>query len=632
MRSLTSELGSVEPNSANETTLPAITCPTRTDTNALTHERRLGLRPGQRSRACVWRRRWIVVGLLVNASCARQQATEDTPSQDAEVQAANADADIPLIDVRAALGADASPERTAEDPSSAVDSTTTRAFSDVASEPSDAGTPDGDTYAEPTESPTSDAPSTQEQPSSFVPDAGIIPDVDAGDADTLDVDASAGPSLSSLAIDGTRTALYPAFDPDQHHYSVIAEPGVSTLGVTVTAPWQWSLSVNGVALPAGERVELADVIPGSQLVFSVGTEPNSAEYVVEYLPVNFPELFVDKPHAGATDEPLYTNLDSSDCQFAVKLDDVGVPLFYREEPRQVYDFKKHPNGHYSYAVRRENRADGAHEVVLDSEFRELQRLSAVGLVNTDAHDFIMLPNGNFVFMSYEPAVRDLSGIGLSATETVIDSIFQEVTPDSQVVFQWNTWGNVQYDHSVHAYKKQDYAHGNAVTMDHDGNWLFSSRSFSQVYKIDRVTGEVVWRLGGVASDFTFVNDPFNGICGQHTPSRLENGHILIFDNSRDCLPEVLGDRPIRSRVVEYALDEEAMTAELVWSYERDGIFAQSQGSAQRLANGNTMIGWGSGSSVLATEVNPAGEVVFELTGRVRTNARLSSYRARRFAD
>ena len=70
-----------------------------------------------------------------------------------------------------------------------------------------------------------------------------------------------------------------------------------------------------------------------------------------------------------------------------------------------------------------------------------------------------------------------------------------------------------------------------------------------------------------------------------------------------------------------------MTATLVWSYERDGHYALSQGSAQRLANGNTFIGWGSVKSTLATEVDAEGRIVFDMAA-----SDFISYRAWRFAD
>lgn len=448
-----------------------------------------------------------------------------------------------------------------------------------------------------------------------------------------EVSSSSEPSvLNALQIVGAHTSLYPAFDPTRTRYSVIAEASDAVVGVIASASGAAHLTVNGLALVSGEQLDLNDVVPGSELVIDVGDGPDAAQYVVQYLPTNFPELHVANPNLGATDEPVYLNLASGDGEFIAKLDAAGVPLYYKKASTKIYDFKKHPSGVYSYSVRRSSSKDGAYQVVLDAQFQEIARLSSVGLVNTDVHDFLILNNGNYVFMAYEPATHDLSGFGLSATQKVIDSVFQEVTPEQQVVFQWNSFDHMQYDHSVYAFQHQEWAHANSIALDHDEHWLLSSRGLSQVLKIDRTTGAVIWRLGGVASDFTFVSDPYNGFCGQHTASRLDNGHVLVFDNSKDCLPEVRGDRPQRSRILEYALDEVGMTAELVWSYEREGFVASSQGSAQRLSNGNTMIGWGNGPAAIATEVTASGDVVYELTAQARNGSDVSCYRARKFPD
>lgn len=89
-----------------------------------------------------------------------------------------------------------------------------------------------------------------------------------------------------------------------------------------------------------------------------------------------------------------------------------------------------------------------------------------------------------------------------------------------------------------------------------------------------------------------------------------------------------------TRIVEYALDENTLTATLVWSYSHEGVFSRAMGSAQRLSNGNTLIGWGwtSSSHVMATEVDPEGNPVFELVASNADGSRPLSYRAKLFAD
>jgi hypothetical protein len=119
-------------------------------------------------------------------------------------------------------------------------------------------------------------------------------------------------------------------------------------------------------------------------------------------------------------------------------------------------------------------------------------------------------------------------------------------------------------------------------------------------------GSIVWRLGGVDSDFQFVNDPLGGFSLQHGMRELPNGNILLFDNG-------VGHQPPQSRTVEYQLDLNAMAATLVWQYDAEPHqFGSFMGFTQRLENGNTLITYG--AHPLIREVNPDGEVVWELQG------------------
>jgi hypothetical protein len=151
----------------------------------------------------------------------------------------------------------------------------------------------------------------------------------------------------------------------------------------------------------------------------------------------------------------------------------------------------------------------------------------------------------------------------------------------------------------------DYVHGNAIELDADGSLLVSSRHLDEITKISRATGEILWRLGGVNNEFTFTNDPGH-FSQQHSIRRLANGHLLLYDNGNYHVPAL-------SRAVEYAVDEVAKTATAVWEYRNSpDVYGGAMGSVERLANGNTVIGWGSTSPAL-TEVTSSGAEVFELT-------------------
>jgi hypothetical protein len=210
--------------------------------------------------------------------------------------------------------------------------------------------------------------------------------------------------------------------------------------------------------------------------------------------------------------------------------------------------------------------------------------------------------------------------------TVIGLIIQELDAAKNVVFQWRSWDHYQITDMVETPNQSltapfiDYVHGNAIEADADGNLLVSSRHLNEVTKIDRQTGDIIWRLGLNAknNEFTFVNDP-RGFSHQHDVRRLPNGHITLFDNGNELVPEY-------SRAVEYQLDETNMIATQVWEYRHaPDIFGNALGSARRLAGGGTIIGWGHTSpDPKVTEVHADGSLALEL-GFNSTTA--TSYRA-----
>lgn len=437
--------------------------------------------------------------------------------------------------------------------------------------------------------------------------------------------------LDSLVVTGVQVPLKPVFAPTRQRYSVQAEPTAVPLVVTAIADPSLQIEIAGTPTESGEPLTLDDVDPDSEFsVIVSNAEGDAASYTVLYLPADFPNFQVRAYEPGASKDPIYLSTRNEDAYFAVKLSNDGVPLFYRRTDQPNFDFKKFPTGEVSYAEFAPNSTLAEH-IVLDDTFTEVDRVTTVDLADTDEHEFVIQPNGNYIVLAYEPVVRDLTEFGRSATDNIMDGMLQELSPDHEVLFQWNTWDHMSFGDSTYLERDpRDYSHLNSVFVDDDGNWIVSSRGQAQVFKIDRDTGEVLWRLGGATNDFTFVNDPFGGLCGQHTASLTKEGHLLLFDNGQYCYPEV-PERGELTRIVEYELDEDAMTAELVWSYSREGAYCVSQGSAERLDNGNTFIGWGIGTNLLATEVTPDGQIVYELSATALSGG-VHSYRAWRFPD
>ncbi len=271
----------------------------------------------------------------------------------------------------------------------------------------------------------------------------------------------------------------------------------------------------------------------------------------------------------------------------VIIDDNAQPLFYRRLPSTAYDFKRQPNGLLTYY-------SGTKFYGLDSSYAVVDSFMMGNGYGTDVHDLQLLPNGHALLMAYNNQFVNMDSIvpGGQPHALVAGLIVQEIDQAKNVVFQWRSWDCYQITDADPCLidlrgSYVDYVHGNAVELDTDGNLLISARAMNEITKINRATGDFIWRLGLKASnnEFTFPNDT-RGWSAQHDIRRLPNGHITLFDNG-NCLS------PIYSRALEYQLDEVHKVATLVWQYGTNPTtYTGFMGNVQRHADGGTTIGWG----------------------------------------
>ncbi len=347
------------------------------------------------------------------------------------------------------------------------------------------------------------------------------------------------------------------------------------------------------------------------------------------LPANFPEITVTVPADGVGEGYVFLSnftVDWSDRgvsksqPFLLILDNEGEPVFFRNmtQGRPALDFKKQPNGLLTYGEW------GGIFYAMDSSYNIVKTYQAGNGYPTDIHDLQVLPNEHALLMIYDTQKVDMRAYGGRQNAMVTGLVIQELDIDGQVVFQWRSWDHFAFTESTADLTRAtiDLVHGNAVELDHDGNLLISSRALDEITKIDRQSGEIIWRLGGKANEFTFVGDP-EPFFAQHDIRRLDNGHVTIFDNRS-------GPGSAYARAVEYELDEVNKIATLVWEY-RNSSMSPAMGNTQRLPNGNTMIGWGSVYPSL-TEVKPDGEIALEMSfvPYAEPNLLRNSYRAFRF--
>jgi hypothetical protein len=321
--------------------------------------------------------------------------------------------------------------------------------------------------------------------------------------------------------------------------------------------------------------------------------------------------------------PTYVKLDQP--YYAAAVDCTGQPVWYLTLPPEqglIGDFHKQPNHTYTVATNdptvaipnfQTRFADFIQFDVLGNPIHEWRSPDALA---TNEHEFRLQPDGSGLFFGYISEVVDMSLIadGGKPNATVYGSKLERVTPDGGILFSWSDFDNVpltDIDPALPSTTEYiDAYHSNAIDVVDGGDYLISHRNMSQILKIDSTSGDIEWILGGVESQFTFINDRFNGPSFQHGARELPNGDIICFDNGD-------GRRPYVSRAVEYALDLNQMTATLVWEYERPKpTFAAIYGFAERLKNGDTLVTYGSAGIV--DEVEPDGGLAWELTDALQT--------------
>ena len=228
-------------------------------------------------------------------------------------------------------------------------------------------------------------------------------------------------------------------------------------------------------------------------------------------------------------------------------------------------------------------------VIADTSYREIARVRPANGRHMDLHEFRLTPEGTALFTCFPETVRvDVSALGGPSDLEVRQSIVQEVdVRTGRLLLEWRS---LEHIHPSESYNPMgvpwDYLHANSVAVTDDGQLLVSCRETWSLCKIDRRSGEVIWRLGGKRSDFAMGRDAQFSF--QHHAEPLGDT-ITVFDNASD------GKRRPRSqsRGILLDVDEAGRSVRLGRSYTHPKpLSSGAEGSVQVLPNGNTLVGWG----------------------------------------
>jgi hypothetical protein len=238
-------------------------------------------------------------------------------------------------------------------------------------------------------------------------------------------------------------------------------------------------------------------------------------------------------------------------------------------------------------------------VICDHSYREIKRFGAGNGYEGDHHEFLITPEDTALITIYNKVPGDSVPVGDPVDGNVLDGIAQEVDIETgEVLFEWHSLEHVGLDNSYT--KPYDYFHINSIDIYDEDHLLISSRNTCTVYKVDRKTGKIVWRLGGKKNDFEMAEG--TQFAFQHDARRQRDGTITIFDNGNIYIE-------VQSRGIVVEVDEDKMSATLAREYTYpDKLLSETQGNVQVLPNGNAFVGWGSAPDI--SEFNRDGDLLF----------------------
>jgi Arylsulfotransferase (ASST) len=367
---------------------------------------------------------------------------------------------------------------------------------------------------------------------------------------------------------------------------------------------------------------------------------NEIPFTAGSLPDDVPRLEVTALEATPEDGgyyflPFFTpsikyELDDGDTVnftggYILVIDSTGEPVFYKKfENGFIFDLEFDEQRNIYYTLESPLGAV-PHIGVISLEGEELARYEP-GTIGGHSyhHEINLTPEGNILTIGLEiqdmapddsrfPTSIPAGTFEDDETAAVIGDWMVEFTPDGEITWSWSSFDHFdpsletyagpvygsldsnfwfQYLHTPDSF---DWTHANALVPDWDqGTMLMSFRHFSSIINIDIDSGDVLWEMGKNVDDFTLTSGEW--FVRQHSPSILDNGNLLLYDNgystSVTAGMNISFPNDVRpySRAVEYSVDWDTKTMEQVWEYrETPEFYSDAMGDVDMLESGNVLV-------------------------------------------
>lgn len=283
--------------------------------------------------------------------------------------------------------------------------------------------------------------------------------------------------------------------------------------------------------------------------------------------------------------------------------------------------------------------DHGYGVILDNHYEISHMLpNRDDLGWFDIHEFNVLKNGETALITnYLSQEITLEAFGRPTEKTWLEyGGFSEIDlKTAEILYHWNSFAEIPITEGVHYHPSSmveglpgwDYVHINSADKNENGDYLISMRFTNTIYLISGVTGNIVWRLGGLAGNSSDFSQDFT-FSKQHDAKFISTDGtryvISLMNNASD--EEFQSEDVSSALIVEIEAGTEPKTAHVLHRYERpDKDLTRLRGNSQVLPNKNMFVCWSKGGYI--SEFSEDGR---HLMSAQFTSPRYSNYRAYKF--
>lgn len=330
----------------------------------------------------------------------------------------------------------------------------------------------------------------------------------------------------------------------------------------------------------------------------------------------------------------FHGLQLVDPSYSLVLDAQGNILYYRGNPelnRSMFNLKKIvlPQNKIRYITHVQNDAGitlswvRGYYLIMDEKFNVIDKVKLLPTnkhpaLLADEHDLLMIDDGHYIAIGYN--VKDTI-LPNGKKSQIVHNVIQE-QKDGKVLLDWNSEDypflqNTCYEKCPQENSRNaDYVHTNSLFIDpQDENIILSSASGYFVMKIERHSGKIIWILGGKNDNFRIPKE--NIFLRQHAVYFNDEHKLIILDNQFSVLPPRYYKNenilpPLKySRVLSFDIDEKNKKINSIEQFPLD-FKIEFMGSAEKLENGNWLIGCGSSYKCAARVINTKGKILWQL--------------------